>query len=265
MNEQPEITLDDMVSQLGGSPAPAVETPAVETPAVETPAVETPAVETPAAPVVETPATSKPPETPAVQQPDNKVQQAFAAMRVQNKQMTDTLKGVAGVLGLETIPEDSTQLLEALQQKIVASQAVKQGVPVEMLTRLNQLEQRDQVRVAQQLESEAALGFQALQNKFTLSQEELNKFAQELVAAGKSPLTQSVNMVQEYQTLHFEELQAKAVAKAIAEEQERSSKANQHSSNPGSTTGAGGTGVGDTGKVNTVHELENWFKNQPRN
>lgn len=262
MNEIPEITLDDMVAQLGGSPAPADEPPAVETPAVETPAAEASVVETPA---VETPAAPKEPEAPAAQQPDNKVQQAFAAMRVQNKQMTDTLKGVAGVLGLETIPEDSNQLLDALQQKIIASQAQQQNVPVELLTRLNQLEQRDQQRNAQQFESEAALGFQTLQNKYSLTQSELNKFAEELVAAGKSPLMQNVNMLVEYQTMHFEELQAKAVAKAIADEQERVSKANQHSSNPGSTSGAGGTGVGDTGKVNTVHDLENWFKSQSKN
>ena len=267
MNEIPEITLDDMVAQLGGSPAPAVDDPppaAPEPTAPATPAEPAPVATEPTVPTEPTaPVIPAEPATPA-QQPDNKVQQAFAAMRVQNKQMTDTLKGVAGVLGLETIPEDSTQLLEALQQKIIASEAQKQNVPVEMLTRLSQLEQRDQMRNAQQLESEAALGFQALQTKFALNQEELNQFAEDLVKAGKSPLLQSVDMVQEYKLLHFEDLQAKAVAKAIADEQERSSKANQHGSNPGSTSGAGGTGVGDTGKVSNVRELENWFKNQPK-
>lgn len=243
------ITLDDMVEQLGGTPEPVVE-PVVTEPAAE-PVVTEPVVQ----PVTEPAA--EPQQTPAV----DKSQQAFINMRQQNKKYSDMLKGIAGVLGVEGDHSDEANILAALQSKITANEAKQNNVPVEMYERLKQLEQRDQEYTAVQTQQRVASGFEAVKNQFSLTQPELNTFAEDLVKSGRNPLEANLDLVSEYKAMYFDKLVQKAADAAIAAEQERASKANTQSTKPSNKTGNNPTETGDQ-KVGNVRELENWLRSQ---
>ena len=246
-----EITLDEMITELGGTPSATLETPPAETPA-ETDTPDTSTAQTPP----ETPPTTDPQTTDP--KPD-RTQQAFAAMRVQNKKYNDTLKGVANVLGIDpNVVGDEAKLLAALQEKIVATQAQQQNVPVELLTRLQQLEERDRTYTAEQRKSEAAVGFQRVQETFKLTQPQLNSFAEELIQNGINPLEQSTDLIKQYKLFHYDELIQQAEQRAIAAEQARAAKASSQATTPNGKQGAGSTG--ESAKVNSVHALEAWLE-----
>lgn len=200
-------------------------------------------------------AAAKPAPAPEI----DKSARAFAQMRVQNANMSKLLKGIGAVLGLsEQEINDEKRLTEALQAKILAQEAERQNVPVELLARLKYLEERDQHFTALQRQQAAALGFQAVKDQFGLTQEQLNEFAAELVQNGINPLTtDNVDLVAQYRILHHEDLVKAAVEKALAEERARAAKATSSAPTPGKTTGVGG--VKDPGKVESVHDLERFL------
>ncbi len=258
-----EITIEQMAGILGG-PAPVVEQPAVEVPAVEQPAVEQPAVEQPA---VEQPATEQPvveqpaPDTaPLVPLQQNKAQEAFAAMRIQNKQMNDTLKGVATLLGINS-DVDPTALNDALQAKILENQAKTQNVPVELLQRLQTLEQQNSQFTAQQRQRNIELGFETIKTTYKLNPEQMNKFAEDLISNGMNPFTQDIDLGKAYRDLHFDEIVAAKVQEAVLAEQARAAGAAANGSNPGNQQGNQQQGDNIT-KVNSVQDLNTWLSQQ---
>lgn len=243
-----DITLDDMVEQLGGTPE--VE-PEVDPVVPETEPVVEPAQEKPTEPVV------VPQQAPTV----DKSQQAFISMRQQNKKYSDVLKGIAGVLGVQGDHSDEANILAALQSKITENEAGKNNVPVEMYERLKQLELRDQEYTAVQTQQRVASGFEAVKNQFELTQPELNTFAEDLVKSGRNPLEANLDLVSEYKSMYFDKLVQKAADAAIAAEQARASKATTQSTKPGNKIGNNPAETGDQ-KVSNVRELENWLKSQ---
>lgn len=257
MNEQP--TLEGLVASLGGEPASVEEpTPEEQPPNPEVPAEE----EAPPADPAAIPEEDKgaPEQEPAPQPADPTAKEAFIYMRKQNKRMSDMLKGVAGVLGLENVNmDDENQLLEALQQKVVTEQSAKSNIPVEFLQEFQAMKAREQQVLASQREHDTAIGLQTLQTKYGLKQEELNTFVQGLVREGMNPLVEPVNLLQEYQKRNFDAIVAKEVAKAVAAEQTRASRASTQGSTPGNQSGSGAL-PGDTGKIENVRDLEAWLK-----
>lgn len=243
-------TMDDLYSALD-MPAPTDPPPA-----------DPPTDPPPADPPADPPPTDLPPAdpaTPPANDADIKAQQAFIHMRQQNSQMKNLLKGVAGMLGLsETDAADEQKLADALQNKILTHQAEIQKVPPELLQRLNTLEQREQTHLVQQRQQEMAVGLQQLQTKFNLTQQQLTDFAAELVNSGVNPLTQQVNMIKEYQTLHFEDIIKAREEAAIKAEQARSAKAATQSSTPNPKRGDNPDAA--TQKVNSVRQLDEFFK-----
>ena len=246
-------TLDGLLSGLGiqpQDPAPAGDPPAGDPPPAEPPNTD---------PAPAPGGNEPPPAEPQQPQIDQKTKEAFAQMRIQNKKYASTIKGVAGILGVdENTPEE--KLLEALQQKIVADKAQKQNVPEELYKRLMTLESNEEQRQALLREQQAALGFQALQTKFGLDQNQLNAFAQELVAAGKNPFQMEVDMIREYRDMHYDDLMQQAIEKALSDERERAAKASTQATTPGTQQGGKGDPAPD--KVNSVRDLNNWFNSQ---
>lgn len=249
-NENTVSTVEEMVTALGGTPAEEDPAPAAE----ETQTEET-QTQTEEAPAEET--TTEEPQ-PAEQNNNNKQQQAFIHMRQENKRQADLLKGVAELLGVDT--KDDTKLLEALQTKITESQAEKQHVPVELLQRMNTLEAQNRAYMAEQRQRDLAIGMQRVMTTFNLDQNGLNKFAEDLINAGINPLERDVDLIREYKIMHFDEVVNKAREDAVAAEQARSAKASSAASKPGKKTG-GPEQSSDDVKVNSVRDLETWFKN----
>lgn len=271
MNEDTNITLDEMIEQLGGTPTPDADPPANTDPTpAPAPANDDPAPAPAPAPAPNTagtepnaqqPSNETPPAKTEEQPPnlpDQKAQQAFVFMRQQNKRMSDTLRGIASLVGVDpTAANDENKLMEALQAKITEQQARDQNVPVELLQRLQHLEARDKMYTAREREQAAALGFQRLKDTYGLSQTQLNQFAQQLVASGKNPLTDAIDLEREYKLLNFDKLVEDAVNKAVAAERNRAANAANHSTTPSNTQG----GLpGNTGTVKNVHELNEWLK-----
>lgn len=251
-NENTVSTVDELVTALGGTPAEEPEDQ-VETSSEETQATEEEHKEEDNSTAQEA---SKEEENAGAAY--NKQQQAFIHMRQENKRQSDLLKGVAELLGVDT--HDDTKLLEALQYKITESQAQKQNVPVELLQRMNVLEAQNRAYHAEQRQRDLAIGMQRVMTTFNLNQEQLNKFAQDLIKEGINPLEKEVDFVREYKLMHFDEVVNKAREDAVAAEQARAAKAANSSSKPGKKTGGPEQGADDQ-KVNSVRDLEAWFKN----
>lgn len=254
MNEPTVSTTEDLIAALGG---PATQDPPAG--GTEPPAQEPPAGGT------EPPATSGTPEPEPQQQQqqppaNDKTNQAFAQMRTQNKQLSETLKGVAKTLGIENFT-DEADLVNQINAKNLAKEAETQKVPVELLSRLHTLEMADQQRVAQQLEQKTAFGFQKLANTYGLDQAALNAWAVELTNNGKNPFVDpNVDVFDEYRLVHYDDIIQMSVQKAITAEQARAAAAAQQSTNPGNTQGT--TQQGEPTKVNSVQQLANWFNSQ---
>ena len=260
MNEAP-ITIEQMAGILGGDPAPA---PAEPTPAPAAPEpTPTPAEPSPTPAPAEpnpnpTPAEPTPAE-PIVPLQQKQAQETFAAMRIQNKQMNETLKGVATLLGIEGAVEPDA-LMDALQAKILENQAKTQNVPVELLQRLQTLEQQNNQFTAQQRQRNIEIGFENVKNTYKLDATQLNKFAEDLIANGLNPFTQEVDMVKAYRDIHFDEIVAAKIQEAVTAEQVRAANAAANGSNPGNQQGS--QQQGDITKVNSVRDLDTWFAQQ---
>lgn len=264
MNEA-NITIEQMAEILGGgSPAPVTDPvpPVVDTPPVTDPVPPVtdpvPPAGTDPVPPVQTPALTDPaPADPTVQLQQNKAQEAFATLRIQNKQMNDTLKGVAGLLGIEGAV-DQDALMAALQTKILENQAQTQKVPVELLQQLQTQGQQIAQFTAQQRQRNIEAGFEAVKAEYKLDATQMSKFADDLIAHGMNPFTTDVDLPRAYKDLHFDEIIAAKVQEAVTAEQARAAAATASGSNPGNQQGSQQQGDNIT-KVNSVRDLEAYF------
>lgn len=189
----------------------------------------------------------------------NKASQAFAAMRVELSQKNKLLEGVASVLGLDPKSKDS---MNQIQSKLNEALAKKQGIPVETLERLNRLEQMEEQRNIEQIRNNAFLGFQKVKTTFNLNDDELQSFANDLVAEGKNPFTTNVDLMTEYKLKNFDKLLEQAKNQGVQSEIERASRAQNNASIPNQSNG--GTGDQTPDKITSVKELTKWFNNQQK-
>lgn len=191
-------------------------------------------------------------------EPVDKAGQAFAQMRTENKKFQTALKGIAEVLGVQDT-KNPEEMINTLQALVTKAQAQKQGVPTELLQRLQTLEQRDQEYTSNQTRQAAYIGFQKVKDTFELSDSDLAAFADTLVAENINPFEQVIDLVSEYKLRNFEKIVAAAQAKGAQLEAERALKASTHSTTPSKTQGQANA---DTEKITSVAELNNWFSKQ---
>lgn len=175
---------------------------------------------------------------------------AFGQMRTQITDLTNLLGRIASANGIEYA--NNKDLLAKLNDDTISKMAQRQNVPVELLKEVEALRQDSQAFKAQQLRDAAALGFQNLVNTYGLSQQQLQDFAVELDARGKNPFTQNVDLLNEYKVMHFDDIVAAKVDKAVKEALAKSGAADQHSSTPGNKQGSNG---GGEEKISTVAGL----------
>lgn len=189
--------------------------------------------------------------------PTDKSAKAFAAMRIELAQKQKLLDDVATVLGLDPKAKDS---MGQLQSKLTETLAKKQGIPAETLARLNKLEEMEQQRNEEQVRNNAYLGFQKVKTQFKLSDQELQQFANELVADGKNPFVQTFDLVAEYKLKNFDKLLEDAKQQGIQAEIARASKANDNASTPSNKQGGAQDQSAD--QITTVKQLTDWFNKQ---
>lgn len=188
---------------------------------------------------------------------NTKQAQAFAQMRIANQQQAQLIKQIAEVVGV-TDTKDPQAMMNALQQLAVKAQSQKQGIPEEVLTRLNQLENTNLEYKRQQAYLAAGRGFQTIKDKYGLDDAGLEAFAQELIADGLNPYEQPIDLVSEYKIRHFDSMLEEAIQKGIEQEAQRAAKAGAQGSTPTTTTG--GRTDSETPKINSVSELNKWLE-----
>lgn len=232
----------------GGTQDPPAETtpPGDETPPGDdggtTPPDDTPPGDTP--PAEDTP----PPNTP----PADRTNQVFAAMRVENSTLKSTLADVAKVLGIDNV-SDPVAMAAAIREKALEAQSKQTNVPVEILQKLDRLENLETQFTHAQLQQQAVLGFQKLADTFKLDNDGIIAFATQLLQDNINPYETPVDLVQEYRNRNWDKILNDSVAAAVRAEQERAAKANSQGSDPNQNQG----GLpGATDKINTVKDLD---------
>lgn len=184
-----------------------------------------------------------------------KAQNAFAKMRVQNKQYEDALKAVGKILGLEGKGTD--ELLAGIQEAALKGEAKKTNVPETVLKELTELRNKVNHSEAQQIEQAAIVGFQKVKDNFSLSQKDLVNFANSLQQDGVNPFSQHIDLEKEYISRNYKALLAKAKEEGMKAEAERSTKAQTKSTTPNNKTG-GPKPEESEFKITSVKDLEKY-------
>ena len=174
-------------------------------------------------------------ETQEQDSPAAKQNYAWAELRAQNAQLKAMLGKIAQATGIEYA--DEKDLVAKLDEDVLNKLAKKQNVPVELLKRLDMLEQRDKVNEAQRLQQEAFVGFQRIKDTYNLDDNELQAFARKLDETGKNPFLQEVNLDAEYKILFFDTIVQKQVAAAVEAALKKSGAADTHSTKPSTKGG----------------------------
>lgn len=272
-NEDNEATLDDLVNALGGNQNTEngqettedsnvettvekdTESKEAEEPKTEPEAKVEPKAETKTQEQVEDPKVVKQREA------NRKASEVFAKMRVENTKYERTFKDLLGLLGVDTANAKVEDLNQLLQDKVLEAKAEKEKVPMELLKKLDILEQDRQSRELADVRTQALVGFQKVKDRFGLDDEGLKDFAVELRADGVDPfVTRNIDLESVYIKKHFEDLLKAAEQKGIQSEQARAAKAG-NSSTPNLKKGKEDTAVDDQ-KVDTIAELSKWFSDQ---
>lgn len=157
---------------------------------------------------------------------------------------------VASAAGIQYT--DTADLINKLNDDTIGKLAAQQNVPVELLRKVERLEQDSAILQQTRLKDAATLGFQSVMSTYELSQDELMAFAQELDVDGMNPFTSQVNLMNEYKIRHFEDIMNKRVDKAVQDALTRSNNADTHSTVPNKANGKNDT-TGDN--ITTVAQL----------
>ena len=209
-----------------------------------------------------TPATAPPVTTPPVGDPapEDKAGAAFAAMRIQNKELSTNnaamqavLQRMAKAMGIED--SDVNAILTKLDDDALNKIATKDNIPVDVLKRLNSLEQRDKQYKEIEYRATAHESFKTIQSEFSLTDDELIKFAKELDVAGLNPYLAPVDVKGEFVKRNLDLIVDKKVQAALA----RDAQGGTHSSTPGDKSG--GSGAGEQPKITTQQGLASLLNN----
>ena len=241
------FTVDDMVNLVNSYEA---EQKAAAEPAAEP---EQP-IEQPAEEPAEQPAPDPTPVEPTPATQTDKDNNAFAEMRVANKAMEQTLKRVADAMGLKYT--DSNNMMEQLNGDAFQKLSEKQGIPVEYLKRMEQLESQAQRWEAEETQRNLTQGFANLQSKYNLDNNALMSFAQQLDNS-KVDL-KNVDLEREYISRNMEAIVQARVNAAVQAALTKDAQVSGTAATP-AQKGAGGSG--DSGvSIKSAADLMNFLK-----
>lgn len=185
----------------------------------------------------------------------DKQAEAFARMRIENKRNASMLQNIAKVLGVQATDQDS--IIDALNEKVVAAQAKQQGVPQEVLQRMQTLEEQVKNYTEMETKKNAYLGFQRVKDAFSLDNDAVSAFADSLIADGLNPFEQELDLEALYLKKNYKTLVQKAIEQGVQQEAARAAKANKSSTVPNQDKGEDANDGGE--KVTSVHDLSVWL------
>lgn len=180
----------------------------------------------------------------------------FAEMRTKLKAQENLLKNLGKAIGLDdkTSVED---VANKVSEILIKKQSQETGIPEDVLLRLQTLEAQaaDTQQLERQTNTQNAIA--NLIEKYSLSQEQVDGFVQQLVDNGRNPIeVDGVDIETEYIKHNYQSMMKKAIDDAKAEERDRIKKAESQSSSP---AGGGPGEVGTDKKITTVKDLDKFF------
>jgi hypothetical protein len=182
---------------------------------------------------------------------------AFAAMRVQNRKMTDALAAVLQQHGLDpNLANDPDTLIAQANQARIEEEAKRQNVPTELLQRLTDLEAKDREAQQKRLTDAALAGFQAVKNQYNLNNQDIAAFAKQLQDAGTNPFEQEMDLVHHYKLHNLDKIIAAETQKAVEEALKNQKSSTQFSTQPSKTQGKESTG---TEQIDTMAKFDRFL------
>ena len=199
-------------------------------------------------------------QTNGAQSTDNQKRSAnetFAAMRVQNRKMTDALAAVLQQHGLDpNLANDPDALIAQANQARIEAEAKRQNVPTELLQRLTDLEEKDREARQKRLSDAALAGFQTVKNQFNLDNQGIAEFAKQLQDAGTNPFEQEMDLVHHYKLHNLDKIIAAETQKAVEEALKNQKASTQFSTQPSKTQGKESTG---TEQIDTMAKFDRFL------
>ena len=184
---------------------------------------------------------------------------AFAAMRIQNRKMNDALAAVLQQHGLDpALANNPDALIEQANQARLEEEAKRQNVPTELLKRLTDLEAKDREAQQKRLTDAALAGFQAVKNQFGLDNQGISAFAKQLQDAGTNPFEQEMDLVHHYKLHNLDKIIAAEKQKAVEEALKNQKSSTQYSTQPAKTQGKESTG---TERIDTMAQFDRFIMN----
>lgn len=182
---------------------------------------------------------------------------AFAAMRVQNRKMTDALAAVLQQHGLDpNLANDPDALIAQANQARLEEEAKRQNVPTELLQRITDLEAKDREVQQKRLTDAALAGFQAVKNQYNLNNQDIAAFAKQLQDAGTNPFEQEMDLVHHYKLHNLDKIIAAETQKAVEEALKNQKSSTQYSTQPSKTQGKESTG---TEQIDTMAKFDRFL------
>lgn len=193
-----------------------------------------------------------------VQPANSKANEAFAQMRITNRKMQQALQAVLEQHGIDpNLASDPDKLIADAENAKLEEEAKKQNVPTELLQRLTQLEKRDLENQQKRLADAALAGFQAVKNKYNLTNKDISDFAKQLQEAGTNPFEREMDLDLQYRVLNIETIIEKEKKKAVEEALKNQNFAEQHSSQPSNTQGKDFSG---TEQIDTMAKFDRFLQ-----
>lgn len=189
--------------------------------------------------------------------PKRSANDAFAAMRIQNRKMSNALAAVLQQHGLDpNLANDPDALIQQAEQARLEEEAKRQKVPTELLQRLTQLETRDRENQQKRLADAALAGFQTVKNQYNLSNQDIAAFAKQLQDAGTNPFEQEMDLVQHYKLHNLDKIIAVETQKAVEAALKNQKTSTQFSTTPSKTQGKESTG---TEQIDTMAKFDRFL------
>lgn len=194
----------------------------------------------------------------------NKQANAFAQMRIQNKQLSDLVMQLAKATGQD--PRDTMEASTILKESLTKVESKQRNIPEDVLREM----EADKKALAEfkqnQAKQKAIEGFRQVQSLFTLTTEDVNDFADKLIENNINPFTQeNVDLVKEYKNIYFDQLIAKARDAGVQEERARSLKAQNNSTTPSTQQGVTENTGSQEKPIRSVKDLDALFESLTRN
>lgn len=251
-----------LFNELGGEQNPAAVTPEVTPTATVTAEPEnnttpegapiTPEVTPEVTPEADPNPTGVPAIDPAVDEENQKQARAFAELRTTNAKYTKVFKQLQNSMGVSS--ED--EVIERLLNAGLNAQARQQNVDPELLKRMQTLEEQNTTMMIEQKQKAVVESFGLLQKDFSLTNDEVLKFAKELDDKGVDLFKAGVDISTLYRGLHHSDIVQKQIE---AEKQKWIAEGSVAANAPGVTTTTGKRNSQGKTEINTMGELESLF------